>query len=132
VLVERVIRYLQASTWPGATGTLERVGLKMGTSIKIVDLADITHFLSKDRLVFAVTTTKDPYLVDQSMDQLERRLGLRQFLRIHRTCIVNVAHVARLPRYLANEPVLWLKNGTQLEVARDRVRAVKEQFGLRA
>lgn len=131
MIAEQVTCHLQAGTGRGATGRLERVGALVGQEVQIIELTKITHFLAQDRLVYAVLG-EDRYLVDQSIEQLERRLDPGQFIRIHRTCIVSLAHVQKIPRHFGREPVLYLKDGTELDVARDRVRAVKERFGLRA
>ena len=130
VLAEQLARYLQAGTGPGAMGRIEHVGGRVGEHLRVVDLARVTHFVADDRLVYAMTTTKERHLVDPSMDELERRLDPSRFLRIHRTCIVSLAHAEMIPGHFGREVVLRLKDGTELDVARDRVRALRERLGL--
>ena len=129
-VAEQIIGYLQGGTGPGATGRIERVAGRVVDGLQMIDIADVTHFVAQDRLVYAVTTGQSRYLVDQSMEQLERRLDPGRFQRIHRTCIVSLPHVHKLPRSFWREPVLWLKDGTELEVSRDRVRALRDRHGL--
>jgi two-component system, LytTR family, response regulator len=130
VMAEQVARYLQAGTGPGATGRLEHVGGRVGASVKIMDLAVITNFVSEDRLVYAMTTTKERQVVDPSLDELERRLDPARWVRIHRTCIVNLAHAELIPGLFGRGTVMRLKDGTELDVARERVRALIERLGL--
>ena len=129
VMAEQVARYLQAGTGPGATGRMEYVGGRVGGKLRIVSVAEITHFVADDRLVYAVTT-KARYLVDQSLEDLDRRRDPSRFVRIHRTCIVSLAHAEMIPGHFGREVVLRLKDGTELDVARDRVRALRERLGL--
>jgi len=98
----------------------------VGASLPLI----IPGMASEDRLVYAMTTTKERHLFDQSMDELERRLDPGRFLRIHRTCIVNLAHAEMIPGHLGRDAVLRLKDGTELDVSRDRVRALRERLGL--
>jgi two-component system LytT family response regulator len=71
------------------------------------------------------------HVVDQTLGELERRLDPRRFVRIHRATLVNLSFVAEL--YPGVEGMLVrLKDerGTELQVARDRVRALKDRLGL--
>jgi two-component system LytT family response regulator len=131
MLAEEVTRHLQGGTGPGATGRIERVGGRVGEDVHIFDVTEITHFMMKDRLVYAVTASKDQHVVDQSMDELERRLDPGRFMRIHRGCIVSLAHTQKIPGHFRRDPVLRLRNGTELDVARDRVGTLKQRLGLR-
>jgi two-component system, LytTR family, response regulator len=130
VIAEQVARYLHAGTGPGARGRIAHVAGRVGEHLQIVDLAAITHFVAEDRLVYAVTTTQERHVVDQSMEELERRLDASGFLRIHRGCIVGLAHAAKIAGHVGRQVVLRLQDGTELDVARDRVRALRERLGL--
>jgi two-component system, LytTR family, response regulator len=129
-MAEQVARYLQAGTWPGATGRLEHVGGRVGGSLKIVGLGEVTHFVTDDRLVFAVTPRGERYLVDLSLEDLERRLDPARFVRIHRACIVSLPHAELIPEHVGRDTVMRLKDGTELDVSRDRVRALRDRLGL--
>ncbi len=64
--------------------------------------------------------------------ELERRLDPQQFLRIHRATLVNLAHVAEVYADPAGRLLIRLTDaqGTELEVARERARAVKDRVVL--
>jgi two-component system LytT family response regulator len=72
------------------------------------------------------------HCVDQTIMELERRLDPAKFLRIHRGALVNVDWVHEVNSWFAGKVVLTLKDAarTQLTVARDRVRSVKERLGI--
>jgi DNA-binding LytR/AlgR family response regulator len=63
---------------------------------------------------------------------LERKLDPARFLRIHRSALVNVDCIHEVNLWFAGKQVVTLKDAlrTQLPVARDRVRALKERLGI--
>lgn len=52
------------------------------------------------------------------MNSLEPRLNPAQFVRIHRSSIVNLDHVREMQPLFRGEHVLILKDGTRLRVGR--------------
>src|SRR4029453_17320646 len=109
---------------------LERLASRVGERATILDVARISHFFSQDKLTFAVSGGRAPTL-DPTLADLETRLDARRFVRIHRATIVNLAFVAEL--YPGVDGVLArLKDDkkTELSVARDRVRALKQRLGI--
>jgi DNA-binding LytR/AlgR family response regulator len=70
--------------------------------------------------------------VDQTIAELEFRLDPAKFLRIHRSALVNVDWIHEVNSWFAGKVILSLKDAhrTQLPVARDRVRTVKEHLGI--
>ena len=95
-----------------------------------IDVADVTHFYAKDKLVFAATAGKH-YALDLAIVDLEVRLDPRQWLRIHRAILVNVRAVKEVHTSFGGRVVLRLKDGrTDLTVPRDRVVEVKTKLGV--
>jgi len=70
--------------------------------------------------------------VDFTIQELERKLDPQKFVRIHRSTIVAIRHVHELHPWFAGRMKLRLKDErrTELDVARDRVRMLKERLGL--
>jgi two-component system LytT family response regulator len=109
---------------------LERLASRVGERTTILDVARISHFFAQDKLTFAVSGGRD-HVIDFTLGDLEARLDARRFVRIHRATIVNLAFVSEL--YPGVDGVLArLKDEkkTELSVARDRVRALKERLGI--
>jgi two-component system LytT family response regulator len=109
---------------------LERIASRVGERTTVLDVARITHFFAQDKLTFAVSGGRD-HAIDFTLAQLETRLDPRRFVRIHRATIVNLAFVQEL--YPGVDGVLArLKDDakTELSVARDRVRDLKERLGI--
>jgi two-component system LytT family response regulator len=109
---------------------LERIASRVGERTTVLDVARITHFFAKDKLTFAVAAGRE-HVVDFTMAQLESHLDTRRFVRIHRATIVNVAFVHELYPGMEGLLVRLKDDGkTELSVARDRARELKERLGI--
>jgi len=107
----------------------DRIASKTGERVIFVSMSDITHFYAKDKLTFAATASKD-YVVEGSISELEQRLNPNQFLRIHRSTLLNLGFVDEVNSWFGGGMVVRLKDGkrTELSVARDRVRDLKKRL----
>jgi two-component system LytT family response regulator len=119
-----------SSTGLGAGKRLERIASRVGERTTVLEVGRITHFFSKDKLTFAVAAGRD-HAIDYTLADLEERLDPRRFVRIHRATIANLSFVAEL--YPGVDGMLIrLKDDrkTELSVARDRVRELKDRLGI--
>jgi two-component system LytT family response regulator len=110
---------------------LERVASRVGERTTVLETARVSHFVAKDKLTFAVVADRE-HVIDYTLTQLEERLDARRFVRIHRATIVNAAFVQELFPGVDGGVLVRLKDEkkTQLSVARDRVRELKERLGI--
>ena len=96
----------------------------------MLDAARITHFFAKDKLTFAAANGRE-HAIDYTIAELEAQLDVRRFVRIHRATIVNVAFVQEIYPGVDGLLVRLKDEGkTELAVARDRVRGLKERLGI--
>jgi DNA-binding LytR/AlgR family response regulator len=91
----------------------------------------ITFTAQLHELTFAATAARN-HCIDQTIAELETKLDPKRFVRIHRATIVNVDFVHELYPWLAGRMLLRLKDEkqTELTVARDRVKELKDRLGL--
>ena len=59
-----------------------------------------------------------PYVLRDSMKNMETKLDPDMFVRIHRSAIVNVDHIRELEPYFHGEYVVILRDGTRLMASR--------------
>jgi two-component system LytT family response regulator len=125
------LKELTASLREGHQGFPQRIASRVGEHISFLPLDDVTHFIAHDKLTYAVVNGRQ-HCVDQTIVELERRLDPAKFLRIHRAALVNADWVHEVNAWFAGRVILTLKDTqhTQLTVARDRVRSVKERLGI--
>ena len=109
----------------------ERIPIRLGERIRFLELAEITHFFTQGRLTFAAVDGNS-YCVEWTIAELEQKLGTSRFIRIHRSTLLNLAWLSELTPWFTGRMTAHLKDEkrTELTIARDRVRAVKERVGL--
>ena len=84
----------------------------------------------RERLTYAATDGKN-YCIDWTIAELERQLGPK-FVRVHRGTLLNMDWLDELTPWFAGRLRVRLKDEkrTELTVARDRVRTLKERLNL--
>jgi two-component system LytT family response regulator len=130
VLIEQITAGLRRHDGTG-TEYLERLPSRIGERIELVELSQVTHLFARDKLTFAATSARN-YVVDLTIQELEQKLAPQQFVRIHRSTIVALKSVLELHPWFAGGMRILLKDEkrTELSVARDRVKVLKERLGL--
>lgn len=123
------VEELAATLRANQTHFPDRIASRLGERTQFVDLARVTHFLAENKLTYAVTSTKR-YVVDNSIADLEQRLDPRSFVRIHRAILLNTNYVRELHQWFGGRALVRLKDEkrTELTVARDRVRTLKDHL----
>jgi len=108
---------------------LDRLASRVGERTLLLEVSRITHFIARDKLTYAVAGGRE-HVVDETLAQLETSLDPERFVRIHRTTIVNLAAIAELDKWVDGGVLVRLRDErkTELPVARDRVRTLKESL----
>ena len=101
-----------------------RIGVRNGSKITVVDV-DAIDWVEASGDYARIHAGKQTYLVSQRMHALERLLEAREFVRVHRSLIVNVKRVRELHRDADGGGTLVLSNGVRLRVARGRWEAME-------
>jgi len=112
-----------------AASTVDRIASRLGEKIHLVELDRITHFYAEDKLTYAVVGERS-YVVDPSISELEDRYARLGFFRIHRATLVRLAAIVEVHAGADGTRVRLGDGTTELAVARDRVRALKDRLGL--
>jgi two-component system, LytTR family, response regulator len=127
--VRALAKELAAHLTPGRR--IERIASRVGERTVVLDVARISHVVARDKLTLASQAGRE-HAIDYTLAQLEERLDPRRFIRVHRSAVVNVAFVDELYPDVDGGVVVRLKDErrTEIGVARDRVRALKERLGI--
>ncbi len=128
--LEKLLQQL-ASALPPKRSYPARLASRLGDRIEFVEVARVTHFYANEKLTYAATPKKD-YVVDSTIAELEETLDPAKFVRIHRSTIVNLEFVRELYSWFSERMMVRMNDGkeTELTVARDRVKTLKERLGL--
>lgn len=105
---------------------LQRIQVKIGDRILLVNVDEIIRFQSEDKYTTAYTATSQ-YVIDTPLVDLEKRLDPRQFVRIHRAHLVAIDYIGEIRKSDASRLTVVLrdKNKTQLLVSRNFVKKVR-------
>jgi two-component system LytT family response regulator len=106
-----------------------RLGVRTGAHIVVVDVETIDWVESYGDYA-RVHVGKQTHVVAQRMHVLERMFEAGEFLRIHRSLIVNLQRVRELHREPDGGGTIILSNGVRLRVARGRWDALQEALDM--
>jgi two-component system LytT family response regulator len=104
----------------------ERIVVKDGTRVHIIPVAKLDYVEAQDDYV-ALASQGKKHLKQQTISNVEALLDPKNFLRIHRSCIVNLERVSKVEPYGKDSHVAILSDGARLPVSRAgyaRLRAV--------
>lgn len=109
---------------------LERLAVRVGNRIDVVPLATI-DWIEAAGDYCCLHAGKRTHVLTESLGGLEERLDARQFLRIHRGRILNVARIRTMSRLFHGEYVFDLEDGTRLTSGRRYNARIKSYFNPR-
>lgn len=108
-----------------ATGPVQRIYVRGGAGITPVRLADV-RWLEADGDYVVLHTETGRHYVHVALHRLEQRLDPAEFLRIHRGCVVNLAHVQSFKRGANGALFAVMRTGERLAVSRARAQEVRK------
>jgi two-component system, LytTR family, response regulator len=101
----------------GQRSTSSRLVIKAGGRVVFLD-ADEIHWVEAAANYVKLKTEKDSYLLRESIGHVSGRLDAAQFIRIHRSTIVNVKQIKELQPCNSGEYIVVLKSGKALSCSR--------------
>lgn len=108
---------------------LERFAVKSGTKIHVVLVSEIICLFSDGDYV-QVVTEKGKFLKEQTMKYFETNLPESRFVRVHRSCIVNIEAISRIDLYEKQSQQLMLKSGEKIKVSQNGYKLLREKLKL--
>ena len=99
------------------TRSLSRIFVRDGNRIVPIPLASLERIQGADDYVTICTATKE-YLVSLRLSDLEGRLRGANFLRIHRSHLINLEYVTSIESYDAARVQVAMKSGAQIVASR--------------
>jgi two-component system, LytTR family, response regulator len=134
---EALARVRRLMTAPATQGALERAGETLGTrpltrifvrdrdAIRPIAVRDADRFEARDDYV-AVFARGKTYLLNVSMQKLEERLPPEQFVRIHRSHIINLDRIAALHAHDAARMLVEMTDGSRVVASRSGTQRLRE------
>ncbi len=96
---------------------LNRVVVKELGKIFIVSVNDIYFITAADDYV-VINTEKKEYVKNATMKFYEKNLPLSNFVRVHRSAIVNINFIKEIQAYNKDSHIIIMKNGKSVKTSR--------------
>jgi DNA-binding LytR/AlgR family response regulator len=97
--------------------------VKIGQAIETIQTKDVQYFETKESLTFLVTTKGKKFIIDYTLDDLEKQLQPQDFFRINRKIIIHIQAIEKVTNYLNSRLIITsnkLQGDAQI-VSRERV-----------
>jgi two-component system LytT family response regulator len=107
----------------------ERVVVKTSGKIKIIPVSEIQYLEAADDYV-KIITGDGSFLKNKTMGFFENTLAQDQFVRTHRSYIVNVQEITRIDPYEKENHLAILRSGARIPVSKSGYGKLKSVLGL--
>lgn len=111
------------------TEQLQRVAVKIGQKIHVILIPDIVYIRSDGDYV-QIVTDRQQYIKEETMKYFEANLPGKQFVRVHRSYIVNVEKILRIETYEKQNQMLTLANGDKIRASAAGYKSLREALNL--
>jgi len=107
----------------------QRVVVRIGSKIKIIPVEEVLYLEAADDYV-KIHTKEGSYLKNKTMTHFESILDVQQFVRTHRSYIVNIHQVTRIDPYEKENYLALLKSGAKVPVSKTGYGKLRQVLGL--
>lgn len=106
----------------------QRFLIKSGDIMKFVNTTDIAYFVFDEDYVYAYKTDSKHYIIDDSIEKLEKLLNPNDFFRINRKMIISLQSIVDIHKYFNGRVKLKLKPDIQFDaiVSREKTSDFKK------
>jgi two-component system LytT family response regulator len=114
---------------PTSPAYQHRIVVKVGGKIRIIPVHDIQYLEAADDYV-KINTAEGYFLKTKTMNYFEQSMDPQQFVRTHRSFIVNVQLITRIDPYEKDGHLAILKTGGKIPVSKTGYAKLKQVLGL--
>jgi len=106
-----------------------RVVIKDGARIRIIPIEQVIR-LKADGDYVKILTEQGNFMKKKTLSYFESSLPEDNFVRVHRSHLINVGHITRIDPYEKNSHVALLQNGERVSVSRSGYQKLKDMLQL--
>lgn len=106
-----------------------RIVVKDGSKIKIIPVNQIHYLEAADDYV-KIMTPEGTFLKKRTMNFFEQSLAIHNFVRIHRSFIVNTQLITRIDQYEKDTHLVLLSTGARLPASKPGYARLKDVLGI--
>ena len=108
-------------------GMLNRVVVKSGRKIQVIPVESIYYIESQDDFVM-IYCSEGHFMKQKTMKFFEQHLDEKQFVRIHRSYLLNLFHISEIQQYEKESWIVLTKQGAKLKVSKAGYTNLKEKL----
>lgn len=120
--------YQQLLGKEGIKRHMQRVLVRENKKIFMISLKDVYYFEASGDYV-KIQLKNKTHLINESLNNMEKQLDAQQFVRIHRSFIVNIDFIKEFIPHFNNEYIIVLENDAQVKLSRSYKNLFKEIIG---
>jgi two-component system LytT family response regulator len=109
-------------------GEIDRIFVKTGSRIDVIPVSEIIRIEAQDDYA-EIFSVERSYLKKETMAYLEKNLPQNNFIRIHRSTIINTDYLNKIEKYGKETFMVILKDGSKATVSKSRVKELRERLG---
>ena len=109
------------------SGILNRVVVKSGRKIQVIPIESIHYIESQDDFVM-IYCNEGHFMKQKTMKFFEEHLDANQFVRIHRSYLLNLSHISEIQQYEKESWIVLTKQGAKLKVSKAGYSNLKEKL----
>jgi two-component system LytT family response regulator len=98
------------------SGTIDRVVTRLGAKVNVIPVDRINYLESADDYVM-VHSEMGSHLKEKTMKYFEEHLPSKNFVRIHRSYIINLSQISAIEPYTKDTHIVSLKCGAKLRAS---------------
>ncbi len=111
------------------SGPIDRIFVKTGNRIDVIPVGEIIRIDAQDDYAEIITKNKS-YLKKETMNYLEKNLPPANFIRVHRSSIINSDFMEKIEKYRKESYVVVLKDGSRVNVSKSRIKELRTTLGI--
>ncbi len=104
---------------------LSRIVVKKGSNLEMIPVDEVVYIEASDDFVF-IHTDENRYVKSRTMKYFQSHLNENQFVRIHRSYIVNISRIHKIEQYEKDSHIIVLKNNTKIKASKNGYKLLKD------
>ena len=108
-------------------GILNRIVVKSGRKIQVIPVESVHYIESQDDFVM-IYCNDGHFMKQKTMKYFAQHLDEQQFVRIHRSFLLNLTYIAEIQQYEKDSWVVLTKLGAKLKVSKAGYAHLKEKL----
>jgi two-component system LytT family response regulator len=129
--METLLQQLREQAMSPARVSRDRILVKQGQRMFPIATAEIAYFFTKDKQNYLCTKSNKQYLIDYTLEELEKSLDHKHFFRANRQYIIEFSAVARVHQYFQSKLKVELtpKPEEEVIISREKVGELRLWLG---